>query len=441
MHTIPKVFRLLSRSLDDLISRRNQFCLHPGSDFTRSRKLPLRSLLLFLISMDDQSLRDELVHFFQLTQSLPSRSALVQQRKKLSPLALAFLLHSFNRYSHRLSRNSKRWGFHLVACDGSDITSVGYPQDADSFFYVASHKVGYNMLHVSTVFDLCTHQFLDALIHSKRFANERNDLLALVDRQSYLPRNTVWIADRGYESFEVLFRMQAQHRYYVIRAQDINGNGTLCRLFGIPEQGEYDVQRSLSLTANRKLAKKDPIHFHWFREIKRMPEWDPIQRPCLPLSFRVIRYEDKGNWYVLLTNLPKTRASTAVVKQMYQLRWDIEKAYRDTKYPAALKALHTKKTEFVQQEIYAKLLMYNICKLIQQLLESESAPASHPTQYRYQLNFTHLVRTIRRYIRSPDRQTLSDVMASIMRQWIPVRPGRHAERGPISYGPIPLNYR
>jgi hypothetical protein len=440
MRTIPKVFRLLSRSLDDLLSRRNQFCLHPGTDFTRSRKLPLRSLLLFLISMDDKSLRDELVQFFHLPSSTPSRSAVVQQRKKLSPLALACLLRSFNHYSHRLHLQSTRWGFHLVACDGSDITSVAHPQDADSFFHVTSHKIGYNMLHVSTVFDLCTHQFLDALIHSKRVANERNDLLALVDRLS-LPRNTVWIADRGYESFAVLFRMQTQHRYYVIRAQDIHENGVLCRLSGIPEQGECDVRLSFSLTAKRTLAKQDPVHFHAFKDVKVIPGWDPVNRPFLSLSFRVIRYEDKGNWYVLLTNLPKAKASTTVVKQMYQLRWDIEKAYRDTKYPVALKALHAKKTEFVQQEIYAKLLLYNICKLIQQLLESASAPASHPTRYRYQLNFTHLVRAIRHYIRFPDRQTLSDVMASIMSQRIPVRPGRHSKRGPISYGPVPLNYR
>lgn len=90
MRTIPKVFRLLSRSLDDLLSRRNQFCLHPGTDFTRSRKLPLRSLLLFLISMDDKSLRDELIRFFHLSSSIPSRSAVVQQRKKLSPIVRAF---------------------------------------------------------------------------------------------------------------------------------------------------------------------------------------------------------------------------------------------------------------------------------------------------------------------------------------------------------------
>ena len=91
MRTIPKVFRLLSRSLDDLLSRRNQFCLHPGTDFTRSRKLPLRSLLLFLISMDDKSLRDELVQFFHLPSSTPSRSAVVQQRKNYRPL----LWHAF----------------------------------------------------------------------------------------------------------------------------------------------------------------------------------------------------------------------------------------------------------------------------------------------------------------------------------------------------------
>ena len=48
------------------------------------------------------------------------------------------------------------------------------------------------------------------------------------------------------------------------------------------------------------------------------------------------------------------------------MRWGIETSFRNLKHTLGLLHLHAKKVEFVRQEIFAKLTMYNFCELITQ---------------------------------------------------------------------------
>ncbi|MGL5041840.1 MAG: hypothetical protein ACRC6X_01900 [Culicoidibacterales bacterium] len=46
------------------------------------------------------------------------------------------------------------------------------------------------------------------------------------------------------------------------------------------------------------------------------------------------------------------------------MRWGIETAFRTLKYTVGLMALHTKKVAFILQELYSKLLLFNLCQLV-----------------------------------------------------------------------------
>ena len=48
------------------------------------------------------------------------------------------------------------------------------------------------------------------------------------------------------------------------------------------------------------------------------------------------------------------------------MRWGIETSFRDLKHTLGLLHLHAKKVEFILQEVFAKLTMYNFCELITQ---------------------------------------------------------------------------
>lgn len=48
------------------------------------------------------------------------------------------------------------------------------------------------------------------------------------------------------------------------------------------------------------------------------------------------------------------------------MRWGIETSFRELKYSVTLLHLHSKKVDFIYQEIFAKLIMYNFCQMITQ---------------------------------------------------------------------------
>ena len=46
------------------------------------------------------------------------------------------------------------------------------------------------------------------------------------------------------------------------------------------------------------------------------------------------------------------------------MRWGIETSFRELKYAIGLTSFHARKPDFIKQEIYARLLLYNYCELI-----------------------------------------------------------------------------
>ena len=51
--------------------------------------------------------------------------------------------------------------------------------------------------------------------------------------------------------------------------------------------------------------------------------------------------------------------STEEIKELYALRWGIETSFRELKYAVGLTSFHSKKHEYIIQEIWARLLLYN----------------------------------------------------------------------------------
>lgn len=49
---------------------------------------------------------------------------------------------------------------------------------------------------------------------------------------------------------------------------------------------------------------------------------------------------------------------------MYAMRWGIETSFRELKYSVTLLHLHSKKVDFIYQEVFAKLIMYNFYQMI-----------------------------------------------------------------------------
>ena len=95
----PKIITsLLSAIIEKAKKAPDRFCHNPEKDFTRHGKLEFQTLVKFIITMGGTVLSDELKTFFGLSLDvLPTKSAFVQQRKKLKNELFPHLLTTLTR--------------------------------------------------------------------------------------------------------------------------------------------------------------------------------------------------------------------------------------------------------------------------------------------------------------------------------------------------------
>lgn len=205
-------------------------------------------------------------------------------------------------------------------------------------------------------------------------AGENKALIEMVDR-SALSGKVIVIADRGYEAYNNMAHIQEKGWKYLIRIKDFNkySSGILHGL-GLPDTDEFDEYIDLKLTRKQtnemKELFKDKNHY---RRIAHDKPFDYLpsksrksdQTVMYALPFRVVRFPiTDDSFEVVVTNLDRNDFPPDVLKQLYGMRWGIETSFRDLKYTIGLLHFHSKKVEYILQEIFARLIMYNFSELI-----------------------------------------------------------------------------
>ena len=190
-----KLKRKLLKIMRGMEQHSDQFSMRPGKDFTRKGKLGLQKTLSILLCMEGKSLQNELLSFFSCAEDLPSASAFVQSRAKLSSEALPFL---FKRSVAALNTEQLYKGYRLFAVDGSTLHIPDNPTDKDSLVVFSDKQRPSNLLHLNALYDLCSNTYCDAVIEGKQVYDEQRALVQMARRNP--ASQAIYIADRGYES-------------------------------------------------------------------------------------------------------------------------------------------------------------------------------------------------------------------------------------------------
>jgi len=149
-------------TIDAMENHLDSFVLHPGRDFTRHRRLPLKDLVLLMMSMEKSTLEGEIHRFFSLRYpersilSRPSASAFIRQRAKLNDDFFPTLLKRFNS---RFPFTKTKFGLHLLACDGTD-NNIPADEDPDTFISYNSKDGGYHQFHSVALHDLLEKRYM-----------------------------------------------------------------------------------------------------------------------------------------------------------------------------------------------------------------------------------------------------------------------------------------
>ncbi len=154
------------------------------------------------------------------------------------------------------------------------------------------------------------------------------------------------------------------------------------------------------------------------------------------LSLRIVRFPISETVYeTVVTNLDETDFPPSELKKLYAMRWGIETSFHELKYTIGLLHFHTKKVEYIFQEIFAALIMYNFSELI------TSPVAIHKAnkKYAYKANFSVAVHICRQFLLG--NISPPDVEALIAKNISPVRPGRSIPRKPSPKGAVSFLYR
>lgn len=424
----------LDTVLNDMYECSQMFVNNPKKDFTRKRKLDFKEMLNILLSMGGNSLKLELMKYFSYDVETATCSAFVQQREKILPKALEFLFQRFTS----LAVDPKYYdGYRMLAVDGSDLCIAHNPKDIENYFLANKNGKGYNLLHLNAMYDLCSRVYVDTIVQPGRKANEFQALNDMVDR-SDIREQTIVIADRGYESYNVFEHIEKKGWNYVIRVKDIGSNGILSGL-SLPNQEKFDIEYSTLLT--RRYTKEIKAHPEIYKFMPANQKFDylPVgDKGTYRINFRIVRFPISENTYeVIITNLTEKEFPVEKIKEIYHMRWGIETSFRELKYAIGLTNFHSKKVAYILQEIFARLTIYNFCEII----TTHVIISQKDRKYSYQVNFTIAISICLHYFKCRNAISPPNVEALIQKNILPIRDGRKDPRKVRTKSTVSFIYR
>lgn len=420
---IKTIFNSSISKVTDNISR---YAVSPEKDFKRHKKLPADRLMSFLISEGSSSTKVELLDFFHFHNDRATASALNQQRAKLRPEALQQVMYEFN---NAIFEEGVPSGYRFIAADGSTATYFSRPSfSSDEYFVNQGHsRKGFYSMHINAFQDIRKHIYTDILIQPVHEKDEFKAFCSIVDRHPVLPgTKNVYIGDRGYCSYNNMAHVATSGQYFLFRTKDIHSKGLVGK-FDYPESDVFDIDVNVTLV--RSHSRK--IHVgaeRYKRFVDKATAFDYIEYGSdgtYDISFRVVRFKLSDNTYeCLVTNLPREEFSMQELKLLYFARWGIESSFRKLKYTIGLSNFHSYKPDYIRQEIYARVILYNVTETI----INNTIVEKQGTKHSYKVNFTVAAHISRIFLRLTTKEDSMDVMEILQSELIPIRDGRQYPR-------------
>lgn len=318
--------------------------------FTRNRKLPFSSLIVFLIQIGMKSLQRELDAFYKkVTRNEFSirevtKGALSQARSYLKPEAILELNENACQTFYDEAPYWEWKRHRLLAVDGTrlllpnhktireEFGEYGFGPNADSQRSVAIASMLYDVLNLVT---------LDAQLAP--YDTGERDLLGR--HLPFLKKSDLLLLDRGYPSIALFYLLQSMGVDFCVRMKE---NWWLA-VKEFAESG--DKERWVEFT----LPKKD------WKLYEANP--DMIKKPII---CRLICVTLKnGEKEILCTSLiNEKKYKYEDFSELYHLRWNEEEAYKLLKARAEIESFTGKTALAVKQDFFAKIFGMTYCSIL-----------------------------------------------------------------------------
>lgn len=344
---------------------------------------------------------------------------------KLNPEAFIDLyqFHNRNFYTDPDSELYTFQGFPVLAVDGSDINIPTTPETI-AMFGNAAVRGGKPCAQIGLgcLYDALNRMILDASCNRVKF-NE----MAVAEAQIAKVRATIGdlpflvAMDRGYPSMPAFLRMIDNGTYFVARLKSSD--------FKTEQQALSSDDEDVDI----KVTKSRRYHYMGTED-----EALVMSRDHFPLRMvRVWLDEDKTEYEILASNLPRDRFPADCFGELYHLRWRIETAYQTLKDRLQMENFTGTKPVLLEQDIYSTIYVSNIAEDIARDIEQEQAGhLKNDYKHRMAVNRTLCIGLLKSdliYIlleKDPQKQDelFRKLYDEISENIVPVRPDRHYRR-------------
>ena len=454
MNNFPSnVKQKLNSIIQDMSDHHWLFAQNPGRDFSRQYlgKLSFYDTMRMIIGMGKGSTADEIMDYFDLDPAhIPSQSAFSQRRAQISFSAFEYL---FSEFSSSFPAATNTFRDHcILAFDGCHVVYTTNAEILEDYNKprLVDYK-GYNHMHLNGFVDVSSKAFLDILIQPGQHPDERaamRSMLAHFNPDD--PEKYIITVDRGYESYDLLFQCELKKLNYVFRVKAPSSSRSLLSSYSpeLPDvQEEFDVSVKRFFTDKyNKIMKAQRDVYHYMNPYKTIPHFQQLLngRHLRYLQFRVLKIKTAEHAYeYIITNLPYTFDSNDI-KDIYHRRWGIEISFRYLKHANGLLHFHCKKPEFLKQEIYANLILYNFgIFLANEAAEVNRQRKRKPgNKYTYDVDISTAIKLARKYFIRNENRSCIDIIKLMTRYVHAVKTDfRQFERPLHGIGAVHFGYR
>jgi len=344
-------------------------CRVSEKDFTRDRKLPFKSLILFMLNIIKQTLQKELTHFVSLfggekVDSI-TKSAYCQSRMKLKHTGFIELNDVILKIFYTKCSFKKWNNFIIFGVDGSKL-NLPYSEELIKDFGVklTKEKIMPQAI-ISSCYDLLNEIIIDSQIDRGNIT-ERSLALKHIENLHKINNKVLMIFDRGYGALWFMFYLLMKQVDFVMRLKN-----------DFPEVESFLKSDDTSRMINYEECSEKSIN-----QLKK-----------LGLAFRSIRIRlvkvilEDGTIEVLATSLlDEKHYPTIIFKDLYFRRWGIETNFDRLKNKIEIENFTGLSTLSILQDYYANLFILNLQSIIARDVQSEIDEDKTESKHQYNVN-------------------------------------------------------
>lgn len=406
--------------VDNIFNNKEKYLKNPETNFSRTQKISFQDTMLFPMTLEKEALNVEILDLFN-SKNLPTAAAVGYRRDCIDISAFVDL---FKEFTESLEAPNHIKGMLLYAVDGSRINTPYNPKDADSFSNSIEGRRGFNQYHLNTMYDLLNNQYVDCLIQGQNQMNEQAALCKMMD-STPKDKRVLITADRGYGSFNVFAHALNNGLNFVIRIKESFAMSILKEAKLYSKSESFDIEGTYYVGRKNNIFTKTLQNYHYLRP-DRTYDYIPLGSDNIDEFYvRVVEFQLSDNTAeYLITNLTKEQFSLEELKDIYNRRWGIETSYRYLKYSADLIYVHSLKQNFIFQEIYSKLTLYNYALASVSEVKDNTSGKGRPRKHKQKINVTYHIKVCIRFLKGAIRE-ISEIIGKLK---APVRAGRTYQR-------------